>query len=77
MVELSVRRSHGATWEPEPVEQEIFQRLSQACFPIEPVENWGFLSFLNDSVSVAIPKVVRTIADRPTARTLVCSWRAA
>lgn len=54
VVELSVRRSRSATWQPESVEKQIFQQLNEAGLRIEPVGGWGFLNFLNDSVSITI-----------------------
>lgn len=52
VVELSVRRSRNATWQPESVEKEVFQQLNEAGLRMEPVGGWGFLDFVKNAVSV-------------------------
>lgn len=52
VIELSVRRSRNATWQPESVEKEVFQQLNEAGLRIEPVGGWGFLDFVKNAVSV-------------------------
>lgn len=74
VVELYVCRSRGATWLPEPVEQEIFQQLNKGGLNIEPLEDMGFLDFLDNSVSAEISCTLPSIINTFTARILVRYW---